>query len=200
MINSGMFSSNTDEWSTPEDFFEKCALEYGPFDLDPCATKDNAKAPAFYTKADDGLSQTWSGRIWMNPPYGRGIGKWMAKAYESSQTTADIVVCLVPARTDTAWWHDYAMLGDVTFIRGRLKFGGSKNAAPFPSALVVFHKLRKDNDHNKYYDAYHELKDAAISLVQRLELDKDVKKNNWWLNERAKIMEVVSKESEASHG
>jgi hypothetical protein len=73
----------------------------------------------------------------MNPPYGRAIKDWMAKAYDSSKNGAK-VVCLVPARTDTAWWHDYAMKGEITFLRGRLKFGNSKNSAPFPSALVVF--------------------------------------------------------------
>jgi hypothetical protein len=70
----------------------------------------------------------------MNPPYGRDIGKWMKKASESDAT----VVCLVPARTDTKWWHDYAMKGEITFIRGRLKFGNAVNSAPFPSAVVVF--------------------------------------------------------------
>ena len=70
----------------------------------------------------------------MNPPYGREIGRWMKKASEASAT----VVCLVPARTDTAWWHDYAMQGEIEFLRGRLKFGDSKNSAPFPSAIVVF--------------------------------------------------------------
>lgn len=164
MINNGTMSSNTSEWSTPRDFFDKISAEYGPFDLDPCATDENAKAEIYYTKEDDGLSQTWSGRVWMNPPYGREIGKWMAKAYEASQTTAEIVVCLVPARTDTAWWHDYAMLGNITFIRGRLKFGGSKNSAPFPSALVVFKmkeprteclwispKAQKENTHTEMF-------------------------------------------------
>lgn len=76
----------------------------------------------------------------MNPPYGREIGKWMKKAYISSQQGA-LVVCLVPARTDTAWWHDFAMMGSVIFIRGRLQFGGSPNSAPFPSALVIYMPL-----------------------------------------------------------
>ena len=75
----------------------------------------------------------------MNPPYGREIGAWMKKAYESSLQGA-MVVCLVPARTDTKWWHDYAIKGEIEFIRGRLKFGKSKNSAPFPSAVVVFNK------------------------------------------------------------
>ena len=75
---------------------------------------------------------------WMNPPYGKEIGKWMEKAYEESRKNGTTVVCLVPARTDTAWWHDFAMRGSICFLRGRLKFGGSKNAAPFPSAIIVF--------------------------------------------------------------
>lgn len=131
------FSSASDEWPTPQDFFDKCNAEFGPLDLDVCATAENAKCPRYFTKADDGLAQVWSGRVWMNPPYGREIGAWMAKAWRSSQAGA-LVVCLVPARTDTAWWHDYAAKGAVRFIRGRLKFGGHKNSAPFPSALVVF--------------------------------------------------------------
>ncbi len=138
MNTSVHFSSATAEWPTPQDFFDKCNAEFGPFDLDVCATSENAKCSRYFTKVDDGLSQIWGGRIWMNPPYGRTIGLWMQKAYESAQSGRAIVVCLVPARTDTAWWHDYAMKGRIRFIRGRLKFGGHKNTAPFPSALVVF--------------------------------------------------------------
>jgi phage N-6-adenine-methyltransferase len=130
------FSSATDDWATPQDLFDKLNELYG-FDLDVCASKDNAKCKKFFSVEDNGLAQPWTGTCWMNPPYGREIGKWMSKAYESSKTGAK-VVCLVPARTDTAWWHDYAMNGEVTFLRGRLKFGNSKNSAPFPSALVVF--------------------------------------------------------------
>jgi len=131
------FSSKTDLWATPQAFFDKVAAEHGPFDVDVCALPENAKAPVFFTPADDGLKQEWRGRCWMNPPYGRGIGDWMRKAYEASQAGAK-VVCLVPARTDTAWWHDYAAKGAVTFIRGRLKFGDAASNAPFPSALVIF--------------------------------------------------------------
>ena len=136
-MNQGMFSSKTDEWATPIDFFEKLNERYH-FDLDVCATDDNAKCSRYFTKADDGLYQEWSGTCWMNPPYGRAIGQWVKKAYESSQAVGVTVVCLLPARTDTAWWHDYCMKGDITFIRGRLKFGDGKNSAPFPSAVVVF--------------------------------------------------------------
>jgi site-specific DNA-methyltransferase (adenine-specific) len=139
MTSSVHFSSATDEWPTPRSFFDAVEREFGPFDLDPCATQESAKTPRYFTKADDGLAQVWSGRVWMNPPYGRTIGLWMKKAYESSQAGC-FVVCLVPARTDTAWWHDYAMKGTIRFIRGRLKFGESKNSAPFPSALVIFSK------------------------------------------------------------
>jgi phage N-6-adenine-methyltransferase len=139
------FSSATEEWPTPRAFFAKCEREFGPFDLDPCATHESAKAPRYFTKDDDGLAQHWRGRVWMNPPYGRTIGAWMRKAYQSAQAGA-LVVCLVPARTDTAWWHNYAAKGQVRFIRGRLKFGDAKYSAPFPSALVVFgHKKPREN-------------------------------------------------------
>lgn len=131
------FSSATDLWATPQTYFDKVSIAHGPFDVDVCALPKNAKAPVYFTPEIDGLTQEWKGTCWMNPPYGRGIGAWMRKAYESAQAGAK-VVCLVPARTDTAWWHDYAAKGDVHFIRGRLKFGDAKNSAPFPSALVVF--------------------------------------------------------------
>ena len=130
------FSSATDMWATPQDFFNKYNAIYN-FEIDVCAITDNAKCKKYFSPEDNGLMQEWRGVCWMNPPYGRGIGEWMRKAYESSKQGA-IVVCLVPARTDTAWWHDYAMKGNIEFIRGRLKFGGSKNSAPFPSAVVVF--------------------------------------------------------------
>lgn len=130
------FSSATPMWSTPQDLFDRLHARYA-FTLDVCATAENAKCARFYTEADDGLAQPWRGQCWMNPPYGRTIGKWMRKAYESAMAGAT-VVCLVPARTDTAWWHDYAVRGQIEFLRGRLKFGGYKNSAPFPSAIVVF--------------------------------------------------------------
>lgn len=101
------------------------------------ALPENAKCPRFFTPEQDGLKQVWTGVCWMNPPYGRTIGLWMKKAWESACAGAT-VVCLVPARTDTAWWHDYAARGRVTFLRARLKFGGHENSAPFPSAVVTF--------------------------------------------------------------
>lgn len=131
-----MFSSATDQWATPRAFFDEWNERFN-FTLDVCADASNAKCSAFFDKQQDGLSQAWTGVCWMNPPYGREIGKWVQKAYESAQKGAT-VVCLLPARTDTKWWHDFCMKGQITFIRGRLRFGDSKNSAPFPSAVVVF--------------------------------------------------------------
>ena len=139
-----MFSSETDEWATPQDFFDKLDAEFG-FQTDVCATKENAKCQKYFTKAEDGLNKNWGGICWMNPPYGRAIGKWVKKAWESARDGAT-VVCLLPARTDTAWWHDYCMRGDIRFVRGRLKFGGCKNAAPFPSAIVIFKPQEKTGE------------------------------------------------------
>ena len=116
--------------------FDELNKEFG-FELDVCALPENAKCEKYYTPEIDGLKQQWRGICWMNPPYGREIGAWMEKAYESSLEGAT-VVCLVPARTDTRWFHDFAMRGEIRFIKGRLKFGDSKNSAPFPSAVVVF--------------------------------------------------------------
>lgn len=136
-----MFSSETDLWSTPQDTFDKLNSEFG-FEVDVCATNENAKCSKFFTIADDGLSKEWEGVCWMNPPYGRVIGKWIQKAYESS-LQGSTVVCLLPSRTDTKWFHEYCMKGEIRFIKGRLKFGGSKNSAPFPSMVVVFRGLDK---------------------------------------------------------
>lgn len=135
-------SSATCEWETPQEFFDRLNARYH-FELDVCATTENAKCERYFTKEQNGLKQEWTGCCWMNPPYGKEIGDWMRKAYESMLEGAT-VVCLVPARTDTAWWHDYAMKGKITFIRGRLKFGGQKNSAPFPSAVVVFEGRKPD--------------------------------------------------------
>jgi phage N-6-adenine-methyltransferase len=135
---AAMFSSKSAEWPTPQYFFDEYDAELGPFDLDVCASAENAKCERFFTREDDGLAQPWTGKVWCNPPCGRTLPAWMAKAWEASQTTAELVVCLVPARTDTGWWHDYAARGEVRFVRGRLRFGGAENGAPFPSAVVVF--------------------------------------------------------------
>ena len=130
------FSSKNSEWSTPQDLFEELDAIFH-FDLDACATAANAKCRRYFTKADDALKQKWIGTVFMNPPYGRQIGAFVRKAYESSREGAT-VVCLLPARTDTRWWHRHVTKGHVVFLRGRLKFGGSANSAPFPSAIVIF--------------------------------------------------------------
>ena len=139
-INAGLMSSATPEWATPQDLFDSLSLEFGPFDLDVCATASNAKVARFFDKAQDGLSQDWRGVCWMNPPYGREIGLWVAKARQSHART----VCLLPARTDTAWWHDNMPTAKIVrFLRGRVRFSDS-GPAPFPSAVVVFDNLEKE--------------------------------------------------------
>tara|TARA_Y100000310_G_C20037525_1_gene514646 strand:- start:51 stop:488 length:438 start_codon:yes stop_codon:yes gene_type:complete len=132
------FSSKSHLWETPQHFFDMLDNKWG-FTLDVCATKQNAKCAKFFTEKDNGLTKKWTGVCWMNPPYGREIGEWMEKAVRSCVEDNATVVCLVPARTDTKWWHTYAIRGEVQFIRGRLRFGWHKNSAPFPSAVVVFH-------------------------------------------------------------
>ena len=132
-----MFSSKTDLWETPIDFFNLLDTEFG-FTLDPCCTSENAKCKKYYTQEQDGLQQDWSSdTVFMNPPYGRKIGGWVAKAYAES-TLGATVVCLLPGRVDTRWFHDYCLKGEVRFVRGRLKFGQNKNPAPFPSIVTVF--------------------------------------------------------------
>lgn len=135
-INRGMLSSLTDVWATPQEVFDRLDAEFR-FELDVCALPGNAKCRRYFTPALDGLKQEWQGNCWMNPPYGREISKWMQKAFESS-LQGTTVVCLVPARTDTAWWHTFATKGEIRFVRGRLRFGSATSAAPFPSAIVIF--------------------------------------------------------------
>ena len=132
-----MFTSNTDMWETPQALFDELDKEFH-FTIDVCAVPENAKCERYFTTAQNGLKQDWNtggGTIYMNPPYGREIGLWVRKAAESNVTA----VCLLPARTDTAWFHDYIYgKAEIRFIRGRLKFGNSKNSAPFPSMIVIF--------------------------------------------------------------
>lgn len=137
MDNKLHFSSESNEWATPQDFFNTLHNEFN-FTLDVAATKENAKCKRFFTKTDDGLQQDWRQEIcWCNPPYGREIGKWIEKAFQEAQKGAT-VVCLIPARTDTKYFHEFCFKGEVRFLRGRLKFSGHSNSAPFPSAIVVF--------------------------------------------------------------
>lgn len=136
MMNRVHFQSDDHTWETPIELFRWLDDEFG-FELDVCALPETAKCARYFTPADDGLAQSWEGVCWMNPPYGRAIVDWMRKAYEESQRGCT-VVCLVPARTDTEWWHQYAMRGEIRYLRGRVRFGESTSSAPFPSAIVIF--------------------------------------------------------------
>lgn len=121
------FSSMRLDWRTPKAFYDELNKEFN-FDFDPCPPR-----PKF-----DGLSVEWGKRNFVNPPYGREIGKWIKKGYEEWQK-GKLVVFLVPSRTDTIWWHEYLMKApEIRFIRGRLHFDEHKNSAPFPSCVVVF--------------------------------------------------------------
>ena len=131
-----LMSSETDQWSTPQDLYDELDAEFG-FELDVCADEANAKCERYFTEEDNGLAQDWTGTCWMNPPYGEVIGDWVAKAKAASEGGAT-VVCLVPARVDTAWWWDNCRYGEIRFLKGRLKFGGAETSAPFPSAVVIF--------------------------------------------------------------
>lgn len=134
-----LFSSSTDNWATPQDFFDKLNDEFG-FTLDPCADDTNHKCRLYFTKEQNGLVQDWGNhRVYCNPPYGRGIGEWVVKCY----CHRSLAVMLIPARTDTKWFHEYIYNKpnvEVRFVKGRLKFGNSTNSAPFPSMVVIFNK------------------------------------------------------------
>ena len=134
-----MFSSKTDLWATPQDFFNELNKEFN-FTLDPCATPENAKCTKYFTEEDDGLIQDWEGHVvFCNPPYGRQISKWVKKCYEESKKENTLCVMLIPSRTDTKYFHEYIYnKSEIRFVKGRLKFGDSKNSAPFPSMIVVF--------------------------------------------------------------
>lgn len=139
MNNDLMFSSKTDLWATPQDFFDALDKEFR-FETDVCALPENAKCAHYFTPVQDGLAQEWTGVCWCNPPYGRKIGDWVKKAAESAKAGA-VVVMLLPARTDTRWFHDYIYgKAETRFVKGRLKFGDATESAPFPSMVVVFRK------------------------------------------------------------
>ncbi len=137
------FSSKKNDWATPQDFFDKLHNEFN-FNLDPCATPETAKCPKYFTQYDDGLKQSWGGHtVFCNPPYSREIHKWVKKAYHESKKPNTKIVMLIPARTDTSYFHDYILgKAELRFIRGRLKFengnGDKLNSAPFPSMLVIY--------------------------------------------------------------
>lgn len=139
-----MFSSKSDLWETPQELFDKLDQEFG-FTLDVCAIPENAKCQKFYTPEQDGLKMPWKGIVWCNPPYGRQVGQWVRQAALAA-AAGNTVVMLLPARTDTKWFHEYIYQrtnAEIRFLQGRLHFGGAKNAAPFPSMIVVFRGKEK---------------------------------------------------------
>lgn len=134
---NGIFSTRSGEWRTPETIFKALNKEFS-FTLDPCSDGKNAKVRRYFTRGDNGLLRSWKDEtVFLNPPYSE-INQWMAKAYGAARDDGAIVVCLVPSRTDTEWWHSYAMRGEIRFIRGRIRFSDSEDNAPFPSAVIVF--------------------------------------------------------------
>jgi phage N-6-adenine-methyltransferase len=139
MLNESLFSSEKDDWETPEELFKQLNDEFN-FTLDPCCTRETAKCFNFYTAEDNGLTKEWKGSVFMNPPYGRQIVNWVKKAKEESEK-GSVVVCLVPARTDTKWWHAYCMKSsEIRLLTKRLTFKGASNKATFPAAIVVFRR------------------------------------------------------------
>jgi len=141
VVNPALFSSNKQTYETPNWLFQVASRLYGPFDLDAAATRSNTKCARYFTELDDSLSQDWiADKVWINPPYGRTTtGKFVRKAYnEVWECHCNRVVMLLPARTDTKWFHTYCTQGTIVFIKGRLKFENAKNNAPFPSMLVIF--------------------------------------------------------------
>ena len=137
MVSETLFTSESTEWETPDDLFNELNREFN-FTLDPAATPENAKCKQYYTKELDGLKQPWPGRVFCNPPYGKDVGKWTAKAKVEAKK-GSLVVMLLPARTDTKWFHrDIYKKAETRFIKGRLKFKKANSSAPFPSMLVIF--------------------------------------------------------------
>lgn len=143
-INKSLFTSNSTEWETPQYFYNSLNTEFS-FELDPCATDSNHKCSKYFTSEQDGLIQDWGNyRVYCNPPYGRGIDKWVCKC----SNHRGLAVMLLPARTDTRWFHTYIYNKpnvEVRFIKGRLKFGDSDNSAPFPSMVVIFRNMENSN-------------------------------------------------------
>jgi phage N-6-adenine-methyltransferase len=134
------FSSEKMDWETPQDFFDKLNEEFH-FTLDGAASDYNHKCVKYFTEADNSLIQDWSGEtVWLNPPYGRILlPKFVKKAYEEGQKPGTTVVMLIPSRTDTRYFHDYILnKAEIRFLKGRLKFVGAKDAAPFPSMVVIY--------------------------------------------------------------
>jgi phage N-6-adenine-methyltransferase len=135
-FDNNRFASNNQEYETPWELFNKCNEEFH-FTLDVCANEKNHKLDNYINEETDSLKQTWDGSCWMNPPY-KDMKQWIIKAYNESRKEGTTVVCLIPARTNTNWWHEYCMKGEIRFIKGRPKFEGCVHGLPQPLALVIF--------------------------------------------------------------
>ena len=148
MINKSLYSSKSSEWATPQALYDKLDKEFN-FTLDPCSTENNHKCINYYTIKENGLSKSWRGAIvYCNPPYGRDIYKWIEKAYNENKNNNVLVVLLLPARTDTKWFHEFIYKQHkIEFIKGRLKFNDGKQSAPFPSMIVYM--LNKGGNNGK---------------------------------------------------
>lgn len=160
-LTKGLFTSRTEEWETPKYVFTALNSKF-QFQVDVCATSENAKCKTYFDKSVDGLQRDWSPfRCWMNPPYGKNISKWMKKAFEESQRGA-LVVCLIPSRTDTKWWHDWVMrASEIQFVAGRISFGNEKQSAPFPSCIVIYYP-ELDNPYK-----------LSVPLIKSVRFDKN---------------------------
>lgn len=141
MLNDSLYSSKKQDWNTPLSLFNKLNKEFN-FTLDVCADDSNFKCKNYFDIHKNGLIQEWIGNCWMNPPYGREISKWIEKATLSIKNKeCNIIVCLLPVRSDTKWWHNYVMKSsEIRFLNKRLTFDGANNKAPFPSCIVIFNK------------------------------------------------------------
>jgi len=145
-ISNALYSSRSEEWPTPQAFFEELNREFR-FTLDPCATRTNAKCRTFFTKRQNGLGRNWGRhRVFCNPPYGRDMRQWARKCFEASHQGA-LVVLLAHARTDTRWFHEwvYGKASEIRFVKGRLRFGDGTQSAPFPSLVAVFRPCRNNH-------------------------------------------------------
>lgn len=142
-MNKVLFASNKMDWETPQWLFDMLNLEYN-FTMDVAASSENRKCGIYYNEQSDGLNSPWLGNCWCNPPYGRQIGEWVKKAHNEARNGNATTVMLIPARTDTKYFHDYIYgKHEIQFLKGRLKFSNSKSSAPFPSMIVVFRRINK---------------------------------------------------------
>lgn len=160
ILSPGMRSSLRQDWATPTQLFYFLNREF-EFDFDACATRHNAKCANYYDPRINSLSTDWasSGKsIWCNPPYGRSIGEWIRKGYETS-LAGSTVVMLLPARTDTVWFHSYCLKAEIRFLRGRLRFDDERRGrAPFPSMIVVFRAAPSNQGAKQEVDAPNSMK------------------------------------------